>query len=342
MKSGTSVLIGLLAVAFLGVSAVAWRQHQELAALRSSDALSTQERADLQKRLFDAQKRLKELQDQLAALPGREGDLADDDAPPEKPDKADKTDRADRRRNRGPGGFGNLAAALERPEVQRLMQLQQKAQLDSRYAALFKSLNLSPDQLDKLKNLLVERQSAPQDVLAAARAQGIDPRSDPTGMQKMIASTQADVDASIKQALGDQGYAQYQQYQQTLPQRGVVNQLQQSLSYTSAPLTDTQSSQLVQILAQTSPAASNAAAEARAAFLPPGVFGSINSTPITNQAITLAQGVLAPSQVAALQQLQAQQQAQQQLQQSLRAAAQQAGQNRGGGGGATTPRAARK
>src|SRR5204863_8785216 len=39
---------------------------------------------------------------------------------------------------------------------------------------------------------------------------------------------------------------------QTMPQRSVVNQLQQSLSYTNASLTDAHAEQLVQILVQTS------------------------------------------------------------------------------------------
>ena len=38
---------------------------------------------------------------------------------------------------------------MESPEIQQLMALQRKAGLDSRYAALFKALNLSPAQLER-------------------------------------------------------------------------------------------------------------------------------------------------------------------------------------------------
>jgi hypothetical protein len=210
----------------------------------------------LQARLWKAEQRAKELEDQLAARRNTAVANADAGDAEENPPGETNTRRGRRGQGGGPGGPGgltNLMAVMERPEVQKLMAIQQKGQLDSRYASLFKSLNLSPEQLDKFKTLLVEKQSAMQDVMAAARAQGIDPREDPEGFRKMIRDTQAEVDNSIKEVVGEAGYAQYQNYQQTMPQRSVVNQLQQSLSYTNAPLTDAQAEQLVQILAQTSP-----------------------------------------------------------------------------------------
>ena len=47
---------------------------------------------------------------------------------------------------------------MSNPQLAKLITLQQKAMLDGTYAALFKSLNLSPDQLEQLKNLMVQRQ----------------------------------------------------------------------------------------------------------------------------------------------------------------------------------------
>jgi len=116
-------------------------------------------------------------------------------------------------------------------------------------------LNLPAAQLDKFKSLLLEKQSTMQDVMMAARDQGLDPRSDPEGFRKLVNTTQADSDANLKAALGDDAFAQYQQYLQAQPQRNVVNQLQQSLSYTEAPLSDAQATQLMQILATSASAA---------------------------------------------------------------------------------------
>lgn len=314
MHTPKNYLILFLALTTIGGAALAWRQYQELTQLRAS-ALNNDERANLQKRLWAAEKRKHELESALAArADGPSAGPADPSSGPEQPS--------------GPGGRrdrGNMAAnfmaMMDKPEIQKLMATQQKAALDARFATLFKNLNLTPEQLEKFKNLLVEKQTAITDALAAARAQGINPRTDPEDFQKLVTDAQAESDAGIKTALGDAGYAQYQQYQQTLPQRSVVNQLAQSLSYTSTPLTSGQTEQMVSILAANTPASSNPTGSNTRATIATafGVgFGGALNSPITNSAITQAQTVLAPPQVSALQQLQAAQQAQTQLNQAMR------------------------
>jgi hypothetical protein len=340
VKSSKTYLLVILACTTLGGGALAWKQYQELIQLRAA-ALGTDERGDLQKRLWAAEKRAKELADQLAALRqrgGPDGSLADaESADPENPARAD-------RRNRGPGGpggFGNIMNALQKPETQRLLATQQKAQLDTRYAALFRSLNLSPAQLEKFKNLLVERQTSMMDVMVAAREQGVDPRKDPKGFQQLVAGTQAEIDASIKAAIGDPSFAQYKNYDQTASQRNTTDQLSQRLSYSATPLTADQSTAMLQILGQTS-LSTRTAANGTTATDGGGrggggmnfMGGGANSgTPITDATVNLAQGVLSGPQVDALKQLQTEQQAQAQLAQTLR---QNMGANNGNGT-TTTP-----
>jgi hypothetical protein len=318
-------LILFLVLTTLGAGALAWQQYQELVALRAS-ALNNDDRADLQKRLWAAEKRRHELEASLAAKNGGAG-AENADGPEGGPPEG-------RRGNRG-NLANNFMAMMEKPEIQKLMAIQQKAALDGRYGALFKTLNLSPAQLEQFKNLLVEKQAAMTDALAAARAQGINPRTDPDDFQKLIASAQADADANIKSALGDAGYAQYQQYQQTLPQRNTVNQLAQSLSYTNTPLTSDQTEQMVSLLAANSPASNNSTTNNIRANVATGfgLGGGGQTSPITNDAITQAATVLSPTQVTALQQLQATQQAQAQLQAAMRNQFRNAGT---GGGGTTT------
>ena len=316
MKSRQTYLILLLALTTVTGGAVAWRQHQELIKLRAS-TLSTDERADWQKRLWDSEKRRHELEAALADAKAKGAEEPSDEGGP----GAVNLDEGGPRRGRG--GPGNLAAGfmamMEKPEIQKLLAQQQRGALDSRYAALFKNLNLTPEQLAKFKDLLVEKQTAIADVMAAARAQGIDPRTNRDEFRQLISDTQAEIDANIKSTLGDAGFAQYQNYQRTLPQRNTVSQLEQSLSYTSTPLTSAQSDQMIQILANNSGSSGGSATRdnIRANF---GVAfaGGGPSSPITDAAITQSQSVLAPQQVQALQQLQQQQQAQQQLAQAMR------------------------
>ena len=256
MNSPKTYLIALLALTTIGGAVLSWQQYAELVELRAA-AMNKDERADLQKRAWDLEKLNKQMRDQLAAQRPAGDDAeallaaASGDAPP---------DRRDRGGRGGPGGnnplqqFTALRELMAKPEVQALMSVQQKAAVEARYAALFKSLNLTPEQADKLKTVLAERQTTMQDVMSAALDQGLDPRRDRDAYQKLMEGARADVNASIKAVIGDSGFAQFENYEKTLPQRNIVNQLQQRLSYSDTPLTSTQADQLVQILANNTPA----------------------------------------------------------------------------------------
>lgn len=341
MKNSKTYLLVILACTTIGGAAYAWKQYQELIQLRAA-ALGTDERSDLQKRLWAAEKRAKDLADQLAAARTRGDEAVDENTDSANPDNANRGNRG----NRGPGGpggrGGDIMAAMQKPEIQRLLATQQKAQLDARYASLFKSLNLTPAQLEKFKNLLVERQTSMMDVMTAAREQGINPRTDPKGFQQLLASTQGEIDASIKAAIGDDAFNKYKNFDQTAPQRGTTDQLSQRLSYSATPLTADQSAAMLKILSQTAPVRTaptggatitssvTVVAEAGAgggrggpggmnfiAGIGGGAMGS-PSAPITDATINMAQGVLSGPQLEALKQLQAEQQAQQKIGEALR------------------------
>lgn len=259
MKSPQAYLILLLAATTVGGAILAWRQYGELVELRAS-AMNRDERADLQKRIWDLEKLNRELQDKLAAA--RATGTGDDPVASASDEDRSGRERGGRGGERGgPGGRGDAfqkqAAAMRdlmsKPEVLALLSQQQKAAIEARYGALFRNLNLPPEQAAKLTALLAERGTTVQDVMSAAREQGIDPRANPAGFRKLVADAQNQINDSIKATIGDQGFAQLTNYEQTMPQRQLVNDLQQRLSYSSTPLTTTQAEQLVQILATNAP-----------------------------------------------------------------------------------------
>ncbi|MFA5058316.1 MAG: hypothetical protein WC485_09400 [Opitutaceae bacterium] len=312
-------LLLLLAFTTAAGGALAWSQYQDLIKLRAG-SLNDSARADLQKRLAELLKRKNELETELAGLRARStaaGPAAEGD---ETGAAADETQGRPARFG-GRNGIANFTALLANPEFSKLWTVQQKAALDARYSGLFRNLNLSPADLDKFKSLLVEKESALMDVMAAAREQGLNPRdpADRAQINSLVQAAQAQVDNNIRQTLGDGQFAQYQNYEQTLPQRNLVNQLSQSLSYTSTPLQDYQANQLVNILAANAPVQNQGAGGlfAMAGPMAGGIFYN-RGAPVTDAAITQAQTVLSPPQLAALQQLQAQQQAQQQMAQIMR------------------------
>ena len=318
MKSAKNSLIAVLAIAVFAVAALAWHQYRELINLRAQ--LADGDNATLKKQLADARKTIKSLQDRIAAMRGRRGaggDVAGDGA-----DGDNAANGAGRGRGGRFGAFGELAG---NPEFQRLLAIQMKGRISQTYGPLFKALNLSPDQLAQFQSLLADKQQSLMDVMQAAREQGINPRSDPAGFQALANQAIAQVDASIQQTLGDAAFQQYQQFQQTLPERNVVNSLQQQLSYTQTPLTDDEASQMVALLAQNQPqrAGNGTSGTTNGGDAGPGIMSLVNgggNARVTNDAITQAQGVLSAPQVSALQQIQQQQQAQQQMQQLMRSA----------------------
>jgi len=360
VRSHKTLVIVVLALTTLGGAWLAWRQYQELVVLRAS-VMGADERAALQKRIWDLERRNKQLSDRPAVAGG--------DMPPP-PTGSPRPGGPRGGRGGGPGGdpqqmLNAVRGAMAKPEVQALMNVAQKAQIDTQYAALFRSLNLSPDQADKVKSLLLERSNTMMDVMTAAMEQGVNPRADPQGFQQLVANAQSDVNASLKAVVGDAGFSQLQNYDQTMPQRSVVNQLQQTLSYSDTPLTPAQAEQLVQVLAANPTPRANGAggttlvqstgpsgqvvvsttgdgggpagpggmgamfAGAFAGLAPGG--GPMPTATVSPAAVAQSSSVLSAPQIAALQSIQQQQQAQQQLQQVMRDTF--SGQNPNGGGG---------
>lgn len=328
MRTSKNIVIAALAVWATTTSVVAWKFYWKTALLEAA-SVGGDEATALRQQLAEAEKRRRVLEAREASR----AETKDDGATGAVAERGAGETPAAGARGRGRGGppSAEMQAAMERPEVQRLQALQQKAALDGRYGALFKTLNLGDEKLATFKTLLAEKEATMMDTMRVAREQGLDPRSDPDGFKKLVAATQAETDNAIRAAIGDTAFAQYEQYQATQPQRALVNQLQQSLSYTNAPLTSAQADQMVQVLAATTTASA-------AGAMPEGMGmggrggpmggggpgGGTSAVLITAATVTAAQTVLTTPQVQALQDLQALQVAQQQAQAILRAA--------GGGG----------
>lgn len=315
MKSPKNLLITLLALVTVAIAALSWYQYRELIELRAQ--LADGDNATLKRQLADARKTIKSLEDRLLAMRGRRGagEIASEGEGENGPGNG-----------RRPGGrFGAFANMAGNPEFQKLLAIQMKGRIVQTYGALFKALNLSPEQLAQFQGLLADKQQAMMDVMQAAREQGINPRTDPDGFKTLVNQAVSQSDASIQQALGDAGFQQYQQYQQTLPERNTVNSLQQALSYTQTPLTDDEANQMIGLLQQTQPqrAGTGTAGTTNGGDGGPGIMALVNgggTAKVTDDAVTQAAGVLSAPQMAALQQIQQQQQAQQQMQQMMRAA----------------------
>jgi hypothetical protein len=295
MNALKNVLIVVLAAVAIAASVFAWRQQAELRAVRAKANDPALEQA-LQKRLTAALKNVRELEQQLAEArqPGASSAAAGGPGG---------------RRPGTPGGspaemLPMLAGLLDRPEMQRMLASQQRLSLARQYAALCKKLGLSSELQGQFVDLLMDKQLVGMDAMIASAQQGTNPME----AQKTVAAMQAEDEAKIKALLGDAAYAQYRDYVRTEPQRAVVGQLQQSLTFNDTPLTRPQAEAMVQILSETSPARSTTA------DLSVGIGGGgaarAGRGVITDEAVTRAGSVLNSNQVQVLVDLQQQQQQQ--------------------------------
>lgn len=221
--------------------------------------------------------------------------------------------RADPTRSRKGGGLVRL---MENPEFVQALGLQRHAMLDARFAGLFRTLNLAPNELAAFKNLLVEKENVVLDVVTVSETLPDGPLPTDT-LRASVRAAQAQVEQAIHSSLGSERYAIYREYERTLAQRATVAQLEQRLSYTDSPLAPAQADALVRILAAHSPSTTPVEAPPVVSVLVragvpeavPILPTSASTGRVTEDVVVRSQAVLAPPQLQALRELQAEQQA---------------------------------
>lgn len=309
-----SLAVLLIAAVFLG--ALAWWQNQQMALLEQNAASAAEDRLALQHRLASTEQRIaaaeKSRADAETALTDLRNRPAPARAPVARPDMAATRTSA--------------LAALDNPAVQKVMAATMKASLDQRYGGLFRQLKLSPAELDKFKDLLTERQLSGMDVMRAAQTQGMNPATDGANMAALMGKAQTDVDDSIRGLIGDQRFQQYQDFNQNIASYTLLDQIERRLSYTNAPLQESQSGPLLHALidtAQPLPGFAGPGGGAVAGFVQSmagssPLVAAMTTRPMSNETIAQAQTVLTPAQTEVLRQIQAEQQSQTNMMQSLR------------------------
>lgn len=140
-----------------------------------------------------------------------------------------------------------IGKMMKDPAMREMMREQQKAMVNMMYGGLFKELNLSPEEKDKFKELLTESQmgkvAAAQGVLG-----GTQDEATTAAAKKAVADAKKQADADIKALLGEQRYAQYEDYQKNVGERMQLDQLKNQLAGENVPLRDEQNAQLLKIM----------------------------------------------------------------------------------------------
>jgi hypothetical protein len=249
MKTPSTLLAAVFALVALGLGTLAWRQHGELIQLRAK-ALDSGDRAVLQKRIWDAEKRAKDSEARALAARSSEAPETGPDAgnPGDAPKAATPTPGA----KKGPSQQ-EILAFLTNPEIQLALAKKFREQVDTRYGALLKSLNLPGPEQARLRELLIERQGAVIDVAAALLASGAKPKD--KDINALVSVSQDETDRKLQAAFGPEVYTQFQAYENAQLFRGATTNLQNGLERLNAPLDAAQAEKFtagISLLAQNS------------------------------------------------------------------------------------------
>jgi hypothetical protein len=144
-------------------------------------------------------------------------------------------------------GMGDmLGKMMKDPSMREMMRGQQQAVINKMYSGLFKELNLTPAEKEKMSGVLTDSQ-----MRTLENAQGLFGKKDDANgqdTQKAMEETKKQTEADMKDLLGDERFAKYQDYQKNLGERMQLDQLKTNLEAANLPLQEQQSAQLLQIM----------------------------------------------------------------------------------------------
>jgi hypothetical protein len=139
-------------------------------------------------------------------------------------------------------GLGSMMENMMKdPDMLKALAEQQAGMLRIQYAPLVKQLNLTPDQRDAFYKAL-------SDNATNAMVQGMAMMSSTNNPDaaSAVASSQKTMQDQMKALLGDSGFAQFQEFQTSLPDRMMFDQMKTGLA--DNPLTDDQQERLLQLM----------------------------------------------------------------------------------------------
>jgi hypothetical protein len=140
-----------------------------------------------------------------------------------------------------------LEKMMKDPSMREMVRGQQKAAINMMYGGLFKEMNLSPEEKEKLTGILTETQM--KSVENAKGLFGGTKEGEPPGdATKLLTDAKKQSDTEIKALLGDERYAQFTDYQKNISERMQLDQFKTRLEGEKLSLQDEQSAQLLQAM----------------------------------------------------------------------------------------------
>jgi hypothetical protein len=123
------------------------------------------------------------------------------------------------------------------------MRSQQKAMISTMYGSLFKELNLTAEERQKFSELLLDQQ-----MKTTEASMGVFEEGGLAAVSQSVSAQQKESEEQIKSFLGEERFAQYQEYQKTIGERMQLDQLRQQMDGSGTPVQDEQLKQLLALM----------------------------------------------------------------------------------------------
>lgn len=258
MKNKFLAVLLVLVLALGAWCAVQWRQLQaaraQLAATEQAVQAETETRTVLTEKVkaLEAQRaRLGQDVDQFTSLVNtlraKESAHASNFARLASPPASDAPTTADAGKGgdgaKGLGGM--LGKMMQDPAIKEMIRSQQKMVMQKMYGPLLKDLNLPSEQKDRFMELLLSQQMSAVENAGALFKEG---DTDKTEAAKAMKDKQTELESNLKTLLGDDKFAQYQDYTKTMAERMQLDQFRQQLDSGSLPLQEDQAKSLMQAM----------------------------------------------------------------------------------------------
>jgi hypothetical protein len=245
MKAKHFIIAAAALIAALGLG-LGWKDARAARAAESAVTITAHHRARVEtdlrqmaERLAATEKERSALQSQLDELQKPMRPVAVATEPPAgAPDRGERLVRA---------MIEGMAQVREDPNAQNRQLAAQRIRMAAEYALFFRTLGLAPAQIEKFLDITSEYNALTQDLISAARAQGLS-MNDP-GLGKLGSQAYQKCSAAQRELLGKEGVQQLKDYERAIPTRNLVSRMAGAATVAGVPFTSQQTEQLVQVLA---------------------------------------------------------------------------------------------
>jgi hypothetical protein len=125
-----------------------------------------------------------------------------------------------------------LADMFKNPEMRDMIKKQQRtmmsAMVDKNYAEFFKSMNLTPEQTETMKGLILDKMlsGAEMSMEMMGGEMDADKRAE---LSKRMKEANETTKSKLKELLGEENYADFETYEKSMPDRNAVSQFKGQL-----------------------------------------------------------------------------------------------------------------